>query len=92
MHNGSFHLGDAVDHLSAQSCSTLCDPMDYSLPGFSVHEILQSRILEWIVISYSRGSSQSRVQLTSLVSPALAGRFFTTSPSGRPDYLKAGDQ
>ena len=40
------------------SCPTLCDPMDYSPPGFSVHRDLQERILEWIVIPFSRGSSQ----------------------------------
>ena len=40
-----------------QSCPTLCDPMDYSLPGSSVHGILQARILEWVAISFSRGSS-----------------------------------
>ena len=44
----------------AQSCPTLCDPMDYSLPGFSIHGILQARILEWVTISFSRGSSQPR--------------------------------
>ena len=36
-----------------QSCPTLCDPMDCSLPGFSVHEILQARTLEWVAISFS---------------------------------------
>ena len=41
----------------AQSCPTLCDPVDCSLPGFSVHGILQARILEWVTISFSRGSS-----------------------------------
>ena len=41
--------------LVAQSCSTLCDPMDCSLPGSSVHEILQARILEWVVRPSSRG-------------------------------------
>ena len=41
----------------AQSCPTLCDPMDCSLPGFSVHGIFQARALEWIAISFSRGSS-----------------------------------
>ena len=41
----------------AQLCPTLCDPVDCSLPGFSVHEIFQARILEWVAISYSRGSS-----------------------------------
>ena len=40
-----------------QSCSTLCDPMDCSLPGFSFHWILQVRILVWVTISFSRGSS-----------------------------------
>ena len=43
-----------------QSCPTLCNPMDYSLPGSSVHGILQARVLEWVAISFSRGSSQPR--------------------------------
>ena len=44
----------------AQSCPTLCDPVDCSLPGSSVHGILQARVLEWVTISFSRGSSQPR--------------------------------
>ena len=44
----------------AQSCPTLCDPMDCSLPGSSVHGISQAIVLEWIVISFSKGSSQPR--------------------------------
>ena len=44
--------------LVAQSCMTLCDPMDCSLPGFSVYGIHQARILEWVDISCSRGSSR----------------------------------
>ena len=40
-----------------QSCPTLCDPMDCSLPGSLVHGILQARVLEWVAISFSRGSS-----------------------------------
>ena len=44
----------------AQSCPTLCDSMDCSLPGCSVHRILQARILEWGAIAFSRGSSQPR--------------------------------
>ena len=44
----------------AQSCPTLWDPVDCSLPGSSVHGILQARILEWVAISFSRGSSQPR--------------------------------
>ena len=45
---------------TAQSCPTLCNPMDCSPPGFSVHGILQVRILEWAGSSFSRGSSWSR--------------------------------
>ena len=44
----------------AQSCPTLCDPMDCSLPGSSVHGIFQARELEWGAISFSRGSSWPR--------------------------------
>ena len=46
--------------LSCSSCLTLCDPMDCSLPGSSVNEISQARILEWIAIFFSRGSSRLR--------------------------------
>ena len=46
----------------AQSCLTLCDPMDCSLPGSSIHEIFLARVLEWIGISFSKGSSQTRDQ------------------------------
>ena len=58
----------------AQSCRTLCDPMDYSLPGSSVHGIFQARVLEWVAISCSRGSSWPRDWI--YVS-CIAGRFFT---------------
>ena len=57
----------------SQSCLTLCDPMDCSLLGFSVHGILQTR-MEWIAIPFSRGSSQPRHR--TLVSH-IAGGFFT---------------
>jgi len=60
--------------LVAQSCPTPCDPIDCSLPGTSVHELLQARILEWIAILFSRGSSRARDQ--TLLS-RIAGRFFT---------------
>ena len=43
-----------------QSCPTLCDPIDYSLLGSSVHGIFQARVLEWVAISFSRGSSWPR--------------------------------
>ena len=48
--------------LVAQSCQTLCDPIDYSPPGSSVYRILQASILEWVAIPFSRGSSQPRDQ------------------------------
>ena len=48
--------------MSLQSCLTLCDPMDFSLPGSSAHGILQTRILEWVAIRFSRGPSQPRDQ------------------------------
>ena len=57
----------------AQSCPTLCDPVDYSPPGSSVHGILRARILEWVAISFSRGSSRprNRTQVS-----RIAGRHF----------------
>ena len=57
-----------------QSCPTLCNSMDCSLPGFSVHGIFQARVLEWVAFSFSRGSSQCRDQTQ--VS-CIAGRRFT---------------
>ena len=59
--------------LLTQSCPTLCYPMDCSPPGSSVHRILQARILEWVAISFSRGSSRPRDQTQ--VSH-IAGRCF----------------
>ena len=47
---------------SLRSCPTLCNTLDCSPSGYSVHGTLQARILEWIAISYSRGSSQPRDQ------------------------------
>ena len=57
-----------------QSCLTLCDPIDCSLPGSSVHGIFQARVLEWVAISFSRGSSQpkNRTQVS-----CITGRCFT---------------
>ena len=59
--------------LIAQLCPTLCDPMDCNPPGSSVHGILQARILKWVAIPFSRGSSQLRDQTQA---PCIAGRFF----------------
>ena len=64
----------AVQVWVIQLCLTLCDPMDYNLPGSSVHGILQTRILEWVAIPLSRGSSRPRdgTQVS-----CIAGRFIT---------------
>ena len=68
----------------AQSCLTLCNPLDYSPPGSSIHGNFQARILEWVAILFSRGSSQPRdkIQVSHIV-----GRFITIwatreAPSG----------
>ena len=50
--------GTSVKVSAAQSCPTLCDPLGCSLPGSSVHGILQARTLEWVAVPFSRGSSQ----------------------------------
>ena len=60
--------------LVAHLCPTLCDPIDCSLPGSSVHGFLQARILEWVAIPFSRGSTWPRDW--TWVS-CIAGRFFT---------------
>ena len=67
-----------------QSCPTLCNPMDYSPPGSSVHGILQARKLEWVAMPSSKGSSQPRVSLTA---PPLAGRFFITSTTWEAPFF-----
>ena len=61
---------------SLQSCPTLCNPMDCSPPGSSVHGILLARILEWVSMSCSFQTQGSNLHL---MSPTLAGQFFTTS-------------
>ena len=68
---------------SLQSCPSLCNPVDYSLSGSSLHGILQARILEWVAIHFSRGSSQPRgwTQVS-----RIAGRFFTIWAKGSPKY------
>ena len=84
-----------------QSCLTLCNLMDCSLPGSSVHGILQARVLEWVAISFSRGSSRprDRTQVS-----CIAGRFFTNwanreargrtqrSPYPSPSNSEVGEQ
>ena len=70
---------------SRQSCPILCNPMDSSLPGSSVRGISQTRILEWVAISFSGGSSQPRdwTQVS-----CVADRFFTSEPLERKKQRK----
>ena len=70
----------------AQSCPTLCDPLDCSLSTSSVHGIFQARVLEWIAISFSRGSSQPGIKLGS---PALQAGALLSEPSGKPESEEA---
>ena len=64
-----------------ESCRTVCDPMDASPLGFSVHGISLARILEWVAISSSRGSFRTE-------SPASAAGFFPTEPPGKAQHLE----
>ena len=73
-----------VKVLVTQSCLTLFDSMDCSLPGSSVHGILQARILEWVAISFPRGSSQPRMKPRSL---ALRADSLPWEPPGKPHQL-----
>ena len=59
-----------------QSCPTLCDPMDPSPPGSSVYGMLQARILEWVAMPSSGNQQDLEIKPVSLMSPALAGKFF----------------
>ena len=70
----------------AQSCPTLCSPVDFSPPASSVHGILQARILEWVAISFSRGSSRprDRTQVS-----RIAGRHFLLN-SCKSNFLLKG--
>ena len=70
----------SVEVLVTQSSLTLCDPMDCSLPGSSGRRILQAEILEWVAMSFSRGSSQPRDQTQSreiLYHLSHQGKYYT---------------
>ena len=64
--------------------------MDCSLPGSSVHGILQAGILEWIAISSSGDLPHPEIEPTSPESPPLAGEFFTTDSPGKPGITWGG--
>ena len=76
-----------VVSLVAQSRLTLCNPMGCSLPVSPVREILQARILEWVALPSSRGSSWPRDWTNVSCGSCIAGRFFTAEPPGKPHIL-----
>ena len=79
---GDFVLNDMLFVLVAKPCQTLCEPMDCSQPGSSVHVISQARTPEWVAISYSRGSSQPRGQICVCYISCIARGFFTSWATG----------
>ena len=77
MHTASFQL-----------CLILCDPIDWHLPDSSVHGILQARILEWIAMTSSRGSSRPKDQIhVSHVSLHWFSSSLPLGPSGKPNIF-----
>ena len=75
-----------VKVLVTQLCLTLFDPTDYSLPGSSVHGILQARIPEWVAMPAPGDLPDPEIEPTSLASPAWAGGFFTTSATWKAPF------
>ena len=71
----------SLDCLTAKSCPALCDPMDCSPPGSSLHGIFPARILEWVAMPSSRGFPSPRNWNCVY---CLAGGFFTAEPPGKP--------
>ena len=70
---------------SLQSCPTLCDPINCSPPGSSVRGIFQARILEWLAMPSSRGSSPPRDQTHVSCTSCSVGKFCITEPPGKPN-------
>ena len=78
--------------VSAQSCSTLCNPIDCSPRGSSVHKISQARTLQWVATCLSRGSSWPRDRTQVSCVPCIAGRFFyLLSHRGSPCFSLTGN-
>ena len=72
----------------AQSCPTLWDPLDCSLPGSSLHGILQATVLEWVAISFSRGSSRPRDQTQVSHIPGRRSKLWATREGH--SYIRIG--
>ena len=75
----------------AQSCLTLCGPMDCSPSASSVHAILQARTLEWVATPFSRDPPHPEIEPASPTSPALTRGFFTTGTTWEAhDFYELG--
>ena len=85
--DGDILYSTCVCYVAAVESDSLC-PMDCSPLGFSVHGILQARILEWVSMSSLRGSSQPRIEPKS---PALGDEFFTTSSTWEMPLYSIGN-
>ena len=72
--------------MCAHSCLTLCDPMDYSLLGSSVHGISQARILEWVAVASSMDLPHPGIKLMSPAFPALQADSLLLSHRGSPQW------
>ena len=79
-----FRLALKVKVLVTGSCPTVCDPMDFSHPGSSLHDISQAWTLEWVAIPLSRVSSQPGIEPRS---PALQADSLPAEPPGKPPCL-----
>ena len=82
------HMDLCAHAKSLQPCPTPCDPMDCSAPDFSVHGILQARILEWVATPFSRGSSPFRNR-THISYVSCTGRqgLYLLAPPGEPIWM-----
>ena len=92
MRSGYSELNACVHAQLFQSYPTLCDPMDCSPPGSSVHRILQARILEWLPCPPPGDLPDSGIEHASPMSPALQAVSLPTEPPREPGGLNGGPQ
>ena len=87
----NMHITTTTTTISLQSCLTLSDPMDCSLPGFSIHGILQARTLEWVAISFSN-TRKWKVKVKSLSRVRLLATPWTAAYQATPSMGFSGQQ
>ena len=80
-------MSACVHAKSLQLCLTLCDPMDCSPSGSSIHGILQARILKWVAMPPLEDLPDPGTKPKCLMSPTLTGGFFITAPPGKPPVM-----